>query len=45
MAAIKGKYDALVANAVTSADELENAARSARRKNLDIETVLSTSST
>ena len=40
MAAIKGKYDALVANAVTSADELENAARSARRKNLDIETVL-----
>ena len=40
LAAIKGKYDGLVANAVTSAEELENAARSARRKNLDIETVL-----
>ena len=37
---IKGKYDGLVANAVTSAEELEIAARSARRKNLDIETVL-----
>ena len=40
MMPIKGKYDGLVANAVTSAEELENAARSARRKNLDIETVL-----
>ena len=37
---IKGKYDGLVANAVTSAEELETAARSARHKNLDIETVL-----
>ena len=40
MLPIKGKYDGLVANAVTSAEELENAARSARRKNLDVETVL-----
>jgi type II secretory ATPase GspE/PulE/Tfp pilus assembly ATPase PilB-like protein len=37
---VKGKYDGLVANAVTSADELELATRSARRKNLDVETVL-----
>ena len=37
---IKGKYDALVANAVISAEELELATRSARRKNLDVETVL-----
>jgi len=37
---IKGKYDSLVANGVTTAEELENAARAARRKNLDIETVL-----
>jgi len=37
---MRGKYDALVANAVISAEELELATRSARRKNLDIETVL-----
>jgi type II secretory ATPase GspE/PulE/Tfp pilus assembly ATPase PilB-like protein len=37
---IKGKYDALVANAITSAEELELATRSARHKNLDVETVL-----
>ena len=37
---VKGKYDALVANAVISAEELELATRSARRKNLDVETVL-----
>jgi len=36
----KGKYDHLVANAVISAEELELAMRSARRKNLDVETVL-----
>ena len=40
MMPIKGKYDALVTNAVTSAEELELATRSARRKNLDVETVL-----
>ena len=39
-ATIKGKYDHLVSNAVISAEELELATRSARRKNLDIETVL-----
>jgi type II secretory ATPase GspE/PulE/Tfp pilus assembly ATPase PilB-like protein len=39
-AAVKGKYDHLVSNAVISAEELELATRSARRKNLDIETVL-----
>jgi type II secretory ATPase GspE/PulE/Tfp pilus assembly ATPase PilB-like protein len=38
--AIKGKYDYLVTNAVISAEELDLATRSARRKNLDIETVL-----
>jgi hypothetical protein len=38
--ALKGKYDQLVANAVISAEELELATRSSRRKNLDIETVL-----
>jgi len=37
---VKGKYDHLVTNAVISAEELELATRSARRKNLDIETVL-----
>jgi type II secretory ATPase GspE/PulE/Tfp pilus assembly ATPase PilB-like protein len=37
---VRSKYDALVANAVLSAEELELATRSARRKNLDIETVL-----
>jgi type II secretory ATPase GspE/PulE/Tfp pilus assembly ATPase PilB-like protein len=39
-AGVKGKYDYLVTNAVISAEELELATRSARRKNLDIETVL-----
>ncbi|NBR26812.1 MAG: GspE/PulE family protein [Betaproteobacteria bacterium] len=38
--AIKGKYDHLVTNAVISAEELDLATRSSRRKNLDIETVL-----
>jgi type II secretory ATPase GspE/PulE/Tfp pilus assembly ATPase PilB-like protein len=38
--AVRSKYDALVSNAVISAEELELAQRSARRKNLDIETVL-----
>ena len=38
--AVKGKYDQLVTNAVISAEELDLATRSARRKNLDIETVL-----
>ena len=37
---LRGKYEALVANAVLSSDELELAQRSARRKNLDLETVL-----
>ena len=37
---IRGKYDQLVTNAVITAEELELAARSSRRKNLDIETVL-----
>jgi type II secretory ATPase GspE/PulE/Tfp pilus assembly ATPase PilB-like protein len=37
---VRSKYDALVTNAVISAEELELAQRSARRKNLDIETVL-----
>ncbi|MCW5603620.1 MAG: Flp pilus assembly complex ATPase component TadA [Burkholderiales bacterium] len=37
---VRSKYDALVANAVISTEELELAQRSARRKNLDIETVL-----
>ena len=39
-AMVRGKYDALVANAVLSAEEMELALRSARRKNLDIESVL-----
>jgi type II secretory ATPase GspE/PulE/Tfp pilus assembly ATPase PilB-like protein len=39
-AMVRGKYDALVANAVLSAEEMELALRSARRKGLDIETVL-----
>ncbi len=39
-ALVRGKYDALVVNAVISAEELELATRSARRKNLDVETVL-----
>jgi type II secretory ATPase GspE/PulE/Tfp pilus assembly ATPase PilB-like protein len=37
---VRGKYDHLVSSAVTSAEELELATRSARRKNLDVETVL-----
>jgi len=38
--ALRGKYDHLVSNAVISAEELELAMRSARRKNLDVEIVL-----
>src|SRR4249920_2187164 len=37
---IRGRYDALVANAVLSAEEMELALRSARRKGLDLEAVL-----
>ncbi len=37
---VRGKYDALVSDAVISAEELELAQRSSRRKNLDLETVL-----
>jgi len=37
---VRGKYDALVANAVLSAEEMELALRSARRKSLDIESIL-----
>ncbi|MEK6593072.1 MAG: ATPase, T2SS/T4P/T4SS family [Pseudomonadota bacterium] len=37
---VRSKYDALVTNAVISAEELELSQRSARRKNLDIEVVL-----
>ncbi|OGA52880.1 MAG: secretion system protein E [Betaproteobacteria bacterium RIFCSPLOWO2_12_FULL_62_58] len=40
MAQVRTKYDGLVVDAVISAEELELAQRSARRKNLDIETVL-----
>src|SRR5688572_25794852 len=40
MMAVRTKYDGLVTNAVISAEELELAQRSARRKNLDLETVL-----
>ena len=39
-AVVRGKYDALVANAVLSAEEMDLALRSARRKGLDIEQVL-----
>jgi hypothetical protein len=39
-AQVRNKYDGLVSNAVISAEELELAQRSARRKNLDLETVL-----
>jgi len=39
-AAVKTKYDFLVSDAVISPQELELAARTARRKNLDIEEVL-----
>ena len=38
--AVKTKYDFLVSDAVISAQELELASRTARRKNLDIEEVL-----
>ena len=37
---VRGKYDVLVTDAVISAEELELAQRSSRRKNLDLETVL-----
>jgi type II secretory ATPase GspE/PulE/Tfp pilus assembly ATPase PilB-like protein len=40
MAMVRTKYDALVTSAVISPEELELAQRSARRKNLDLETVL-----
>jgi type II secretory ATPase GspE/PulE/Tfp pilus assembly ATPase PilB-like protein len=40
MMQVRTKYDALVTNAVISAEELELAQRSARRKNLELETVL-----
>ncbi|HKA42722.1 MAG TPA: ATPase, T2SS/T4P/T4SS family [Burkholderiales bacterium] len=40
MMQVRTKYDGLVISAVISAEELELAQRSARRKNLDIETVL-----
>src|SRR5690349_13705468 len=40
MMGVRTKYDGLVTNAVISAEELELAQRSARRKNLDLETVL-----
>jgi type II secretory ATPase GspE/PulE/Tfp pilus assembly ATPase PilB-like protein len=39
-AAVKTKYDFLVSDAVISAQELELATRTARRKNLDVEEVL-----
>src|SRR5581483_10054174 len=39
-AALRGKYDALVTDAVLSTEEMELATRSARRRNLDIEEVL-----
>ncbi len=39
-AVVRGRYDALVANAVLSAEEMDLALRSARRKGLDIEQVL-----
>ena len=40
MMPLRSKYEALVANGVLSSDDLELAQRSARRKNLDLETVL-----
>jgi len=40
MMQVRSKYDALVTNAIISGEELELAQRSARRKNLDVETVL-----
>ena len=38
--AVRGRYDALVANALLSLQEMELVIRSARRKNLDVETIL-----
>ncbi len=40
MMQLRSKYEALVASSVLSSDELELAQRSARRKSLDLETVL-----
>ena len=40
MMQVRSKYDSLVANAIISGEELELAQRSARRKNLDVEVVL-----
>ncbi|MGH8622720.1 MAG: ATPase, T2SS/T4P/T4SS family, partial [Burkholderiales bacterium] len=40
MMQVRNKYDGLVTSAVISTEELELAQRSARRKNLDMETVL-----
>ena len=40
MMQVRSKYDALVTNAIISGEELELVQRSARRKNLDVETVL-----
>ena len=37
---LRSKYEALIANGVLSSDELELAQRSARRKNIDLESVL-----
>ncbi len=37
---LRSKYEALIANRVLTSDELELAQRSARRKNLDLESVL-----
>ena len=37
---LRSKYEALVANGVLTSDELELAQRSARRKNLHLETIL-----
>ncbi|MGD8478437.1 MAG: ATPase, T2SS/T4P/T4SS family, partial [Burkholderiales bacterium] len=39
-APLRGKYDGLITDAVLSAEEMELATRSARRKNIDIEDVL-----
>jgi type II secretory ATPase GspE/PulE/Tfp pilus assembly ATPase PilB-like protein len=40
MTPLRSKYEALVANAVLTSDDLELAQRSARRKNLHLETIL-----
>lgn len=39
-AIVRGKYDDLVTNAILSAEELDLASRSARRKGVDVESVL-----